>query len=57
MPIKPREMTALEVKHLGMGTFNIGGVKGLYIRKTHTQSLFIFRYTDKFGRHDFSLGN
>ena len=57
MPKIARELTALEVKHLGDGTFNVGGAKGLYIRKTPHQSIFFVRYTDELGRHDFVLGN
>lgn len=57
MPKIARELTALEVKHLGNGTFNVGGAKGLYIRKSPHQSIFFVRYTDELGRHDFVLGN
>ena len=56
MPKKPKELTALEVKHLGLGTHNLGGVKGLYLRKTPSQEMFFLRYSDSTGRHDFSLG-
>jgi len=57
MPKKALELTALEVKHLGFGTHNIGGVKGLYIRKTQNQNLFFLRFSDNSGRHDYSLGS
>ena len=57
MPKIAKELTVLEIKRLGQGTFAIGGVKGLYIRKTPTQTLFILRYSDATGRHDFSLGS
>ena len=57
MPKKVSELTALEVKHLGMGMHNLGGVKGLYLRNTPSQSVFLLRYSDATGRHDFSLGN
>ena len=40
MPKKPKELTVLEVKHLGLGTHNLGGVKGLYLRKTPSQEMF-----------------
>ena len=40
MPKKVSELTALEVKHLGMGMHNLGGVKGLYLRNTPSQSVF-----------------
>lgn len=39
MPKIAKELTVLEIKRLGQGTFAIGGVKGLYIRKTPTQTL------------------
>lgn len=57
MPKITKELTALEVKHLGYGTFSIGGVKGLYIRKTPHQQFFFLRYKDESGRHDYALGN
>ncbi len=56
MPKIAKELTVLEIKRLGFGTFAIGGVRGLYIRKTPTQALFLLRYSDATGRHDFSLG-
>lgn len=56
MPKIAKELTVLEIKRLGLGTFAIGGVRGLYIRKTPTQALFLLRYSDATGRHDFSLG-
>lgn len=40
MPKIAKELTVLEIKRLGHGTFAIGGVKGLYIRKTPTQTFF-----------------
>ena len=57
MPKIAKELTVLEIKRLGFGTFAIGGVRGLYIRKTPTQALFLLRYSDATGRHDFSLGS
>ena len=45
MPKKPKELTVLEVKHLGLGTHNLGGVKGLYLRKTPSQEMFFLRYS------------
>lgn len=58
MPKKVPELTAAQVKALGEGTFNVGGVKGLYIRKKPSQSIFFVRYSDASGRrHDYVLGN
>ncbi|WP_278747788.1 tyrosine-type recombinase/integrase [Parasutterella excrementihominis] len=36
---------------------NVGGVKGLYLRKTQNQQIFFLRYSDSTGRHDYSLGS
>ena len=57
MPKKTTELTALEVKNLKYGTYAVGGVKGLYIRKSPAQNMFFLRYSDATGRHDFSLGS
>ena len=57
MPKIPRELTVLEVRKLGLGTFAIGGARGLYIRKTSKQSFFFLRYSNATGRHDLSLGS
>ena len=57
MPKKTTELTALEVKNLKNGTYAVGGVKGLYIRKSPAQNMFFLRYSDATGRHDFSLGS
>ena len=57
MPKIAPELSALQVKHLGNGTFSVGGVKGLYIRKTDSRSYFFLRYADAAGRrHDLSIG-
>ena len=52
MPKITKELTALEVKHLGYGTFSVGGVKGFYIRKTPHQQFFFLRYKDVSERHE-----
>lgn len=57
MPKKTTELTAVEVKNLKNGTYAVGGVKGLYIRKSPAQNMFFLRYSDATGRHDFSLGS
>lgn len=57
MPKIAPELSALQVKHLGNGTFAVGGVKGLYIRKTDSRSYFFLRYFDVAKkRHDLSIG-
>lgn len=56
MPRKVPELTALQIKHLDFGVHNIGGVKGLYIKKTPNHTSFFLRYSDASGRHDYSLG-
>lgn len=56
MPKRVPELTALQLKNLKNGVHNVGGVKGLYFKKTDTQSRFFLRYSDEYGRHDFSLG-
>ena len=38
MPKIPRELTVLEIRKLGLGTFAVGGARGLYLRKTPKQS-------------------
>lgn len=58
MPKIAKELTALEVKHLPVGTHAVGGVKGLYLRKkTTTSGHYFLRYLDSQGRHDFILGS
>lgn len=52
-----KSLTALDLKRLKQGTIAVGGVSGLYFRKTKFQALFILRFTDGSGRHDVSLGN
>ena len=52
-----KSLTALDLKRLKQGTIAVGGVSGLYFRKTKFQALFILRFTDESGRHDVSLGN
>ena len=57
MPRKAPLLTALQVKHLGNGSHNIGGVTGTYIFKSPAQSYFYYRYTDASGkRRELSLG-
>ena len=56
MPRSTRPLTALELKHLPNGTFNVGGVPGLYIRKSSGKGYYFLRYTSATGRHDFGLG-
>lgn len=56
MPKKARELTVLEVKKLPLGTHAVGGVRGLYLRKTTNQSIYILRYSSTDGRHDLSIG-
>ena len=57
MPKRVPELTALQLKNLKNGIHNVGGVKGLYFKKTDTQTRFFLRYSDVSGRHDFSLGS
>lgn len=57
MPKRVSELTALQLKNLKNGVHNVGGVKGLYFKKTDSQARFFLRYSDEFGRHDFSLGS
>lgn len=57
MPKRVSELTALQLKNLKNGIHNVGGVKGLYFKKTDTQARFFLRYSDASGRHDFSLGS
>ena len=57
MPKKVSELTALQLKNLKNGIHNVGGIKGLYFKKTDTQARFFLRYSDNLGRHDFSLGS
>lgn len=57
MPRIPKTLTSIEIKNLEAGTVNVGGVKGLYFRRTKSQAFFFLRYVDAFGRHDYSLGN
>ena len=52
-----KSLTALDLKRLKQGTIAVGGVPGLYFRKTKFQTIFILRFTDESGRHDVSLGN
>ena len=40
MPKRARELTAIEVKNLKAGTWAVGQVQGLYIRKSDTNSFF-----------------
>lgn len=51
-----KPLTALELKLFSGGTIAVGGVSGLYLRKTANQSFFFLRFTDQSGRHDISLG-
>lgn len=57
MPKISRELTVLEVRKLGQGTFAVGGARGLYLRKSPKQSFFFLRYSNATGRHDLSLGS
>ena len=57
MPKVARLLSALEVSNLKIGTHAIGGVKGLYLRKTHSNAYYFLRYCDDSGRHDYTLGN
>lgn len=58
MPKRARELTAIEVKNLKAGTWAVGQVQGLYIRKSDTNSFFFLRYSDPSGkRRDYTLGN
>ena len=57
MPKIAKELTVLEIKRLGQGTFAIGGRQGaLHPQNPHSDA-FILRYSDATGRHDFSLGS
>lgn len=40
MPKRVPELTALQLKNLKNGIHNVGGVKGLYFKKTDTQTRF-----------------
>lgn len=58
MPKRARELTAIEVKNLKTGTWAVGQVQGLYIRKSDSNSFFFLRYSDPSGkRRDYTLGN
>lgn len=58
MPRVCKELTALEVKKLPFGaTKALGGVRGLYIRKTSTHGgAYFLRYRFGGKSHDFNLG-
>lgn len=56
MPRAAKPLTTLEIKHLKDGTFNVGVVPGLYIRKTNGKGYYFLRYTSATGRHDYGLG-
>ena len=49
MPKRVPELTALQLKNLKNGIHNVGGVKGLYFKKTDTQTRFFLRYSDVSG--------
>ena len=56
MPKTAKVLTYAEIRRLGLGTYNIGGVTGLYVRKTHNRSYYFLRYSNATGRHDLVLG-
>ncbi|WP_300874168.1 hypothetical protein [uncultured Parasutterella sp.] len=54
MPKRVSELTALQLKSLKNGVHNVGGVKGLYFKKTNTQARF-FSGTPMFPEDTISL--
>lgn len=56
MPKILKPLTWTEVKHLPNGTFNVGGVPGLYLRKSDSYCFYFLRYQNNTGRHDYTLG-
>lgn len=57
MPRFTRLLLASHIKNLAEGkTVAVGGVTGLYFRKSRYQNIFFLRYQDQTGRHDLSIG-
>lgn len=50
-------LSAKAVVALPLGTHNVGGVPGLYLRKLHNKAFFYLRYSDGGKRRDFYLGS
>lgn len=57
MPCSSKVLPVSVIKATPVGkTIAVGGVTGLYFRKTKYQSLFLLRFKDQTGRHDLSIG-
>ena len=50
-------LSAKAVAALPLGTHNVGGVPGLYLRKLQNKAFFYLRYSDGGKRRDFYLGS
>lgn len=52
-----KPLTATQVRTLSAGKFLVGGIPGLYLRKSsRSAGFFYLRFTDNTGRHEYSLG-
>ncbi len=52
-----KPLTATQIRCLSAGKFIVGGITGLYLKKSSKASGFFYlRFSDSTGRHEFSLG-
>lgn len=52
-----KPLTATQIRCLSAGKFIVGGITGLYLKKSSkTSGFFYLRFSDSTGRHEISLG-